>query len=149
VVDVADAAVSEERNARVIRDMYAAFTSHDPEGIRGFLAPEFEWMIVARDEVIRDAEEMVEGDREFFAKFPDVNVDIHNLIARGSFVVVEWRGCGTNTGPWDENTPATGRSFDRLGCSVAELDGNGKIIRYRDYFDRAQMLRPLGLLDLI
>ncbi len=139
----------EERNARVIREMYAAFNSHDPEGIRRFLGPEFEWTIVARDEVIRDADEMVHGDRDFFAKFPDVRVEIENLIASGPFVVVEWRGSGTNTGAWDAETPATGRRFDRLGCSVAELDADGKIVRYRDYFDRAQMLRPLGLLKLI
>jgi ketosteroid isomerase-like protein len=40
------------------------------------------------------------------------------------------------------------RDFERRGCAVAEVEG-GKIVRYRDYFDRAQMYAPLGLMHLL
>ena len=36
----------------------------------------------------------------------------------------------------------------RRGCSVAEVEG-GKIVRYRDYYDRATLLQQLDLIDLL
>ena len=38
----------------------------------------------------------------------------------------------------------TGIRFRRDGCSVAEVE-DGRIVRYRDYYDRATLLEQLGL----
>jgi steroid delta-isomerase-like uncharacterized protein len=137
-----------EENVRTIRKLYAALNAHDVEAMGRFLGPEFDWVVIAREHVTRDADAMVEAFRSFVMSFPDIHVEIENVIASGAVVVIEWRAHGTNTGPWDEQTPATGKSFERRGCSVAELE-DGKIVRYRDYFDRAQMLKPLGLMRFI
>jgi hypothetical protein len=62
--------------------------------------------------------------------------------AHGEVVVVEWRMAGTNTGPLN-GRPPTNLPFARRGCSVATVRG-GKIVSYRDYFDRLSQLEQLG-----
>jgi hypothetical protein len=69
------------------------------------------------------------------------------VVAVARWVVVEWHAQGTQTGPL-RGEPPSGRRFERRGCAVAEVE-EGKIVRYRDYFDRAQVYEPLGLMHLL
>ena len=62
-------------------------------------------------------------------------------------VVAEWVTTGTFRRDF-RGKPANGRSFRRRGCAVAEVNG-GKIVRYRDYYDRVTLLQQLDLLDLL
>lgn len=67
------------------------------------------------------------------------------MIVCGKTVVVEWDSHGTWTGAPIRGEQANGRRFERRGCAVAEVE-NGMIVRCRDYFDRANMWEPLGML---
>jgi predicted ester cyclase len=49
----------------------------------------------------------------FRKSFPDVRMDILDLIAEGEKVVGRFHCSGTNLGPWHGNPP-TGRRFDRV-----------------------------------
>jgi predicted ester cyclase len=49
----------------------------------------------------------------FRTSFPDVRMDILDLIAEGEKVVGRFHCSGTNLGPWHGNPP-TGRRFDRV-----------------------------------
>jgi ketosteroid isomerase-like protein len=42
----------------------------------------------------------------------------------------------------------TGIRVRRNGCSVAEVEDE-RIVRYRDYYDRATLLEQLGLTDVL
>lgn len=85
--------------------------------------------------------------REFVAAFPDLHVKIVKLVAEGHVVVVEWEAGGTFQASFRGEEP-NGKAFRRRGCSVAEVEG-AKIVRYRDYYDRATMLSQLDLLHLL
>jgi predicted ester cyclase len=86
---------------------------------------------------------MVLGLLKFADAFPDGRGEILNLVACGETVVVEWLVHGTHAGRY-EDQPPTGRRFERRGCSVAEVR-DGKIVGYRDYFDRLTLTEQLGL----
>ena len=62
-------------------------------------------------------------------------------------VVVEWDTSGTFRNPFRGRAP-NGKRFQRRGCAVAEVEG-GKIVAYKDYYDRATFLQQLDLLDLL
>jgi len=101
--------------------------------------------VIARNEISTDPLESQGGARAFKDAFPDLHVEIDNLVVAEPFVVVEWRATGTNTGPFAGAAP-TGLAFTRRG--VAEVH-DGRITAYRDYFDRATMLSQIGRMDLI
>jgi Ketosteroid isomerase-related protein len=64
------------------------------------------------------------------------------VVAAGALVALEWSTTGTFLHPFRGHEPS-GKSFRRRGCAVGEVEG-GKIVRYRDYYDRATLLQQLA-----
>jgi len=131
----------------IVRELYDAFNERDFERVAAAFAKSCEYESIAAASVMRTGAEIAEGLRAWAAAFPDGFVEMTNVIATGPWVVVEWHARGTQTGPL-RGEPPTGRRFERQGCAVAEVE-DGKIVRYRDYYDRAQMYEPLGLMHLL
>ncbi len=131
----------------VVRQWIDAYNRNDWELDLALLAPNAVTEVIARNEISSDPIESQEGARAFKEAFPDLHVEIDNLIVAEPFVVVEWRATGTNTGQFAGAEP-TGLPFTRRGVGVAEVH-NGRITAYRDYFDRATMLSQIGRIDLI
>ena len=132
---------------RVLRDFYDAFNAGDVEGAAAHFAPECEYEFVAfgPSRTQRSRQQVLEGLHSWRASFPDGRVEATNVVSSGHTVVVEWHSHGTWTGAAIRGEPPNGRRFERRGCAVAELE-NGMIVRCRDYFDRANMWEPLGML---
>jgi ketosteroid isomerase-like protein len=70
------------------------------------------------------------------------------LIGQDDVVANEWSARGTHDGPLPRADghyyEPTGRFFARTGVGIVELR-DGKIVRYRDHFDRQTMAEQLGL----
>ncbi|OLD25951.1 MAG: hypothetical protein AUG06_04385 [Actinobacteria bacterium 13_1_20CM_2_65_11] len=132
---------------RVLREFYDAFNAGDLERSAAQFAADCEYEFVAfgKTRTQRSRQEVLEGLRNWRGAFPDGRVEATNVIVSGNTVVVEWDSHGTWTGAPIRGEPPNGRPFERRGCAVAEV-ANGKIVRCRDYFDRANMWEPLGML---
>ena len=130
-----------------MRGLYTALNERDFASAAGAVAEHCDWEGVAAETAHRGSGPIVDGLRQFAEAFPDFNVEITKVVADGGTVVVEWRATGTFAGPFLGTEP-NGKAFSRRGCSVAEVEG-AKIVRYRDYYDRATMLRQLDLLHLL
>ena len=88
----------------------------------------------------------------FRAAFPDLNFwGTADLIAEGDYVVGQWEGGGTHTGPAFDDflvgslSPATGRKMHFTGTTVLKL-AQGKIVEERGLDDGVTALMQLGLL---
>jgi steroid delta-isomerase-like uncharacterized protein len=88
-------------------------------------------------------EEMRDFMAIFYRGFPDLHIDIRNVIAEGHIVVAEYDLQGTHTGPFLEH-PATGRAFTVPAVSVYEHDGH-LFTRETVYYDSASLFAQLGL----
>ena len=132
---------------RIVRDFYDAFNAGDLERSAEQFAEECEYEFVAfgPTSTQRSRQQVLEGLRNWRAAFPDGRVEAISVIACSNTVVVEWDSRGTWTGAPIRGEQSNGRRFERRGCAVAELE-NAKIVRCRDYFDRANMWEPLGML---
>ncbi len=130
-----------------MRGMWVALNARDYARAAGAIAEHCEWQSVAAETVHRGPGPIVAGLREFVTAFPDWRADVERVTAAGPIVVVEWDSSGTFQRPFRGKEP-NGKRFRRRGCSVAEVKG-GKIVRYRDYYDRVTLLRQLDLLDLL
>jgi steroid delta-isomerase-like uncharacterized protein len=140
--------VSVEDNIEVVRKLGEALTNRDWVTFDDLVAEDCEWTSVPSGRMIRGVKELVEAYRTFTTAFPDFAVESVTLIGQGDLVANEWSARGTHDGPLPRpdggHYEPTGRSFARTGVGIVELR-NGKIVRYRDYFDRQTMTEQLGL----
>jgi predicted ester cyclase len=91
---------------------------------------------------------------DFRAAFPDLNFwGTADLIAEGDYVVGQWEGGGTHTGPAFGDflagglPPATGRKMHFTGTTVLKVM-DGKIVQEIGLDDGVTALTQLGLIRL-
>ena len=131
----------------IVEGMFDALNARDYAKAAGAIAEHCEWQSVATETRHLGPGAIVAGLREFVAAFPDWRADVKSVTAQGDMVVIEWDSSGTFRNAFRGRQP-NGKAFRRRGCSVAEVEG-GKIVRYRDYYDRATLLQQLDLMDLL
>jgi predicted ester cyclase len=83
----------------------------------------------------------------FRASFPDVHMEIVELIAEGDKVVGRFTCSATHLGEWLGQAP-TGRRFERVDEVAIFRLGDGRIIGAWSLEDSLSRLQQLGLVDL-
>jgi steroid delta-isomerase-like uncharacterized protein len=78
--------------------------------------------------------------------FPDVRIQVDDVIAEGDKVAVRWSGSGTHRGN-DLGFPATGTAIQFTGMTFARVE-NGKLVEGWNVFDQLGMLQQLGVVNL-
>ncbi len=81
-----------------------------------------------------------------FTAFPDLQIEVLQILASGDHVVAQLRVTGTHKGNFAGIAP-TNKSIVMQGCNVVEIR-NGKAIRSRIYADNVSLFRQLGVLPL-
>lgn len=91
-----------------------------------------------------------EGVRQYLETilraFPDLKIDIEEVIASGNSVVTRFRMTATHKGSY-AGIAATNKSVVLNACSVTEVR-NAKSLRSRLYADNAALLQQVGALSL-
>ena len=80
----------------------------------------------------------------FLESFPDVQMEIVELIAEGEKVVGRFRCSATNLGPWRDQPP-TGRRFERVDEVYIYRVHDGRITEAWGIEDNRSRERQLGL----
>ena len=80
----------------------------------------------------------------FLESFPDVQMEIVELIAEGETVVGRFRCSATNLGPW-RGQPPTGRRFERVDEVYIYRVNDGRITEAWGIEDNRSRERQLGL----
>jgi steroid delta-isomerase-like uncharacterized protein len=75
---------------------------------------------------------------------PDLSIDIQRWHITEDAVILEVTISGTHLGAW-RGVPATGRRVDFPLCGVYTFTADNKLAGERIYYDRATVLRQLGL----
>ncbi|MFQ5447935.1 MAG: ester cyclase, partial [Saprospiraceae bacterium] len=75
--------------------------------------------------------------------YSDVKLTINDYWAKGDKVTVLWNFSATNTGPFAENMPATGKAFSNDGVSILTLK-DGKIVNDWAAWDQLSIFTELG-----
>jgi predicted ester cyclase len=98
------------------------------------------------DELVSDAfrEQVTAGYTRNVTAFPDYRVEIHDMIAEGDQVVVEWSHTGVHQGMYDGVGP-TGRTITGHAITVYNVVG-GRITGARGTWDRGEVWQQLGLI---
>lgn len=75
---------------------------------------------------------------------PDFRIEVLRRHATDEAVVLEVRLGGTHLGAW-RGLPGTGRRFDFPLCAVFTFDEQDRLAGERIYYDRASVLRQIGV----
>ena len=124
-----------------------AFNANDLDRVEDLAADDFELLDVATGETFRGKEGARRNAEGWFRPFPEVKVEMLNVIKSGDWEVMEAVGRGKHTGPIvtpEGEIPATGRTLDLRFVSIIRVR-DGKIVEGRDYYDVASLMDQLGL----
>jgi steroid delta-isomerase-like uncharacterized protein len=101
-----------------------------------------------QDEAWGDSFPGREGVRSYYeqllAALPDLEIEIRRQHVTDDNVLLEVLIRGTHLGPW-RGLPATGRRVEIPLCGVYTFDDRDRLAGERIYYDRATVLRQLGV----
>ncbi len=133
-------------NLKLAQQLIDLFNSHQPDVARQFIAKDYEQHIIPFNQTYRGIDGYVQANRFWLNAFPDVRLDVENLIGSGDLVVVEAVGRGTHQGALEVpggKLEATGKHVDLPICLVWQFR-NGVLYRDRHYFDSSSLLQRIG-----
>jgi steroid delta-isomerase-like uncharacterized protein len=78
--------------------------------------------------------------------FPDVSIQVHDVVAEGGIVAARWSGTGTHRGD-GLGMKATGKVVRFQGMTFARTE-RGMIVEAWNVFDQLSMLQQLGAVSL-
>ena len=117
---------------------------HHLEGVMGTFGEQANY----QDEAWGDSYPGRDGVRSYYeqlmAALPDLEISVRQQYVADENVLLEVVIRGTHLGPW-RGLPATGRRVEVPLCGVYTFDDRDRLAGERIYYDRATVLRQLGV----
>lgn len=82
--------------------------------------------------------------RTYRASFPDLRMDVEEVLPSGDKVVGRIRATGTHTGEAFMGVPASGKSVDVQLIDITRFDDDGLAQEHWGVFDALSMMQQLG-----
>ncbi len=79
----------------------------------------------------------------YFTGFPDLKLEMDNMVSDGKEIYMSWTITGTNTGVFGE-LPPTGKKIKISGVTRMEFDDEGKIEVEEVYYNELSLLQQMG-----
>jgi steroid delta-isomerase-like uncharacterized protein len=118
--------------------------AHDLNGVLGTFGDTAHY----EDEAWGEHYDGRDGVRAFYAQMmsalPDLSIEILRRHISDEAIVLEVMIRGTHLGPW-RGLPATGERVEISLCGVYTFDEQDRLAGERIYYDRATVLRQLGV----
>jgi steroid delta-isomerase-like uncharacterized protein len=117
---------------------------HDLEGIMGTFGATARYDDEPWDVHYRGRDEVRAFYEGFLQALPGLQIDVKRRHASDTAVVLEVIIRGQQLGPW-RGLPATGRPIEIPLCGIFTFDEEDRLAGERIYYDRATVLRQLGM----
>ena len=144
---MASASISNDRRqARIaiVEEHVRLENAHDLPGVLGTFGEAAQY----DDEAWGEHHKGRDGVRGFYAQLmgalPDLEIDVQRRHVTDENIVLEVIIRGTHLGDW-RGLPATGRRIEFPLCGVYTFDSNDRLAGERIYYDRATVLRQIGV----
>jgi len=131
--------------ARLVEEHVRLENAHDLEGVLGTFGDQASYDDKPWDDRRRGLEAVQAYYEELLAAMPDLHIEIVNQHVAEEAMVLEVVISGTHLGLW-RGVPATGRHLRFPLCGVYTFDRGDRIAGERIYYDRADVLKQLGLM---
>ena len=129
--------------AAAMRRLYELINAGDIDGFGDQLADDF-----IEHEEMPGLEPSKEGVKQLFhmyrASFPDLRMDVAEILPSGDKVVARIRATGTHTGEAFMGVPASGKSVDVQLIDITRFDDDGLAREHSGVFDALSLMQQLG-----
>lgn len=129
--------------AAAMRRLYELINAGDIDGFGDRLADGF-----VEHDAAPGMEPTREGVKQLFrmyrASFPDLRMDVEEVLPSGDKVVGRIRATGTHTGEAFMGLPANGKSVDVQLIDITRFDDDGLAHEHWGVFDALSMMQQLG-----
>lgn len=126
-----------------MRRLYELINAGDIDGFGDRLADDF-----VEHESVPGMEPNKEGVTQLFrmyrASFPDLRMDLEEVLPSGDKVVGLIRATGTHTGEAFLGLPASGKSVDVRLIDITRFDDDGHALEHWGVLDSLSMMQQLG-----
>lgn len=129
-------------HAATLRRVYDLLSAGDIEGFGALLADD----LVEHEEtpgLAPTKDGVLEFFRMYRAAFPDLRLDLEDVLASGDKAVARVRATGTHQGEF-MGMPATGRSIDVQLIDILRFDDDGLAREHWGVVDTMTMMQQLG-----
>lgn len=134
--------MSNQTPKTIIMKWIDAYNSHNPDIISLYDSNitniQFPW-----GKSVQGREAMQNTYIKLFESFPDIHVEVENIVEEPPWVVLEWNINGTMKGEFAGHAP-NNNSFNMYGCEIFKIV-NGKILIQHGYWDKATMFTQLKI----
>jgi steroid delta-isomerase-like uncharacterized protein len=127
-----------------VREHIECENRHDLPGIMNTVAPDAQYDDVPWLEKSTGHDGVRAYYTQLLKSLPDLQVEVRHWHVAGDTIVVETTIRGTHLGAW-RGLPATGRRVEFPLCGIFTFDEDERIAGERIYYDRATVLRQLGV----
>jgi steroid delta-isomerase-like uncharacterized protein len=148
----AQAKVEEQNRAdlkKLIEKLQLAIDNHDSVAIAQCYAEDATMTVSGEPEPIRGREAIAKSLEAIFRAMPDFKVKFTTLIS-GNHIIFENTAEGTFTGPMATpagDIPPTGKSAKYKSVFIAKVNADGLIEEDKTYYDPADFMRQLGIIQ--
>jgi len=118
--------------------------AHDLEGIMGTFGADARYDDEPWDEHHLGQDQVRNYYQNLLRVAPDLKTEVKNRHMAGDAVILEVIVSGTHRGNW-RGLPPTGRFVEFPLCGIFTFGSEGRIAGERIYYDRATVLRQLGV----
>ena len=138
--------MAENDNIEYAKKQIAALNARDLDGYLSRIDESYVGQSETAPGPIQGREGVRQNLEGIFRAFPDLRIDVEQIIATGDSVVARIRMTATHKGSFAGIAP-TNKSIALEACNVLEIR-DGKAIRGRLYADNATLFQQLGALSL-
>jgi steroid delta-isomerase-like uncharacterized protein len=135
--------MSTQENVKVVRQLFDAWNGHDPDRLVKLLDEKY----MSESDTVPSSINGRDGARQFMLvyikAFPDLHIDVTQILADGDFVVTRWTAKGMHRGEL-MGIPPTNRRAITNGCSVQQIRG-GKVVHEWLYWDTGHLHKLVGV----
>ncbi len=128
---------------KIMKDMMEAGNSQNYEKVASFFTDDCVYEDVPSGKVAHGIKEFIDMAKMVHVDFPDHKWELTSAFSDGRRIASESIWSGTFTHSNDPKRPATGKYASIRCVSITEIR-NGKIYRYRDYYDGLSLAQQLG-----
>jgi steroid delta-isomerase-like uncharacterized protein len=134
------------RSARIaiVEEHVRLENEHNLEGVLGTFGDSARYDDEAWNEHYKGASGVREFYEQIMKALPDLQIDVQRRHVGDEAVILEVIIRGTHLGPW-RGLPPTGRRVNIPLCGVYTFDSQNRLAGERIYYDRATVLRQLGV----
>lgn len=130
-----------EQNKEVVRRFFGAINRQDLDGLEEVIGSDFLWHGRSMGE-IQGADPFKQMVASFYAAFPDLNVELNELIAERDLVVARYTVTGTHEGELS-GVSGTGKRIRWEGQPIYRIDG-GKVAEVWFVEDSLGLMQQIG-----